>query len=155
MPSRLSRTKKTLIGTSVALGSFGIGGATFALVNGGGATAAGTAPAATSATNPGATQGQKVRTFLRRHTVHSTLSVQTKNGFETVNLIRGTVTAWGGGSITVKAADNSTVTASVTPQTKFHNTSEQALATGQKVGLVAVGGNARLIAAPASPSTAS
>jgi hypothetical protein len=154
MPSRLSRTKKTLIGTSVALGSFGIGGAAFAVVNGGGATAAGTAPATASTAKPGATQGQKVRMFLRRHTVHSTLTVQTKNGFETVNLIRGTVTAWGGGSITVQAADNSSVTASITPQTKFHNTTEQTLGKGQKVGLVAVGGNARLIAAPASSSTA-
>lgn len=155
MSSRLSRTKKTLVGTSVALASFGIGGATFALVNGGGAQAAGTTPTTANTSHPNLTEAQKVRMFLRHHTVHSTLTVQTKSGFETVNLIRGTVTAYGGGSITVQAVDNSSVTATIGSQTKFHNTTEQTLGTGQKVAMVAVGSDARLIIAPASPSTAS
>jgi hypothetical protein len=153
MSSRLSRTKKVIAGASVVLGSFGIGGATFALLNGGSAQAAGTTPTTASA-HAGSTQGQTIRKFLRRHTVHSTLTVRTKNGFETVNIIRGTVTAYGSGSITVQAADNSTVTATITAQTKFHNTSEQSLGTGQKVGMVAVGSDASLIVAPKSPTTA-
>ena len=147
MPSRLSRTKTTLIGASVALGSFGIGGATFALVNGGSAQAATTTPSATTS-NGTQTPAQKIRRFLLRHTVHATLTEQTKSGFQTINLIRGTVTAYGNGQITVQAADNTTLSATITAQTKFHNTTEQTLATGQKVGLVAVGNDARAILAP-------
>jgi hypothetical protein len=154
MATKLSRTKKTLIGASVALGSFGIGGATFALVNGGSAQAAGTA-SGTPTSGQGATQAQQVRRFLLRHTVHATLTEKTKSGFQTVNLIRGTVTAYGSGSITVQAADNSSVTATITDQTKFHNTTEESLGTGQKVGLIAVGNDARAILAPKSASTGS
>lgn len=154
MTSKLTRTKKTLIGASVALGSFGIGGATFALVNGGSAQAAGTTSGTPSAA-PNASKAQQVRKFLLRHTVQATLTERTKSGFQTVNLIRGTVTAYGGGSITVQAADNNSVTATITDQTKYHNTSASSLGTGQKVALIAVGSDARAILAPkaATPSS--
>jgi hypothetical protein len=151
MSSKLGRTKKTLIGASVALGSFGIGGAAFAVVNGGTAQAAGASSTA-GTTNPHATALQ-IRKFLLRHTVHATLTERTKSGFETVNLIRGTVSTYAGGSITVTAADNSSVTATITAQTKFRNTSAGTLGTNQKVAMVAIGSDARLIVAPKSSSS--
>src|SRR5580700_2302619 len=93
-----SRAKKTAIGASVVLGSLGIGGAGFALLDGGNASATGP-PAAT--TPPTTTKGHKLGQFLRRHTVESTITVKTKNGYETYNLIRGTVGAISPTSITV------------------------------------------------------
>jgi maltose-binding protein MalE len=141
-----SRAKKTAIGASVVLGSLGIGGASFALLDGGNASATGT-PAATS-TQPNATKGQKVGQFLRRHTVESTITVKTKNGYETYNLIRGTVGAISPTSITVNSPEGTSLTATINSSTKFHNTTDAQLATGDKVGVLAEAGVARWVNAP-------
>jgi hypothetical protein len=135
-----SRAKNTAIGASAVLGSLGIGGASFALLDGGNASATGT-PAATS-TPPNATKGHKVGQFLRRHTVES------KNGYETYNLIRGTVGAISPTSITVNSPDGTSLTATINSSTKFHNTTDAQLATGDKVGVLAEAGVARWVNAP-------
>jgi hypothetical protein len=141
-----SRTKKTAIGASVVLGSLGIGGAGFALLDGGNASATGT-PAATT-TAPNATKGHKVGQFLRRHTVESTITVKTKNGYETYNLIRGTVGATSPTSITVNSPDGTSLTATINSSTKFHNTTDAQLAKGDKVAVLAEAGVARWVNAP-------
>jgi molybdopterin-binding protein len=145
-----SRTKKTAIGASVVLGSLGIGGAGFALLDGGNASATGT-PAATT-TAPNATKGHKVGRFLRRHTVESTITVKTKNGYETYNLIRGTVVAMSPTSsptsITVNSPDGTSLTATINSSTKFHNTTDAQLAKGDKVAVLAEAGVARWVNAP-------
>jgi len=140
-----SKAKKTAIGASVVLGSFGIGGAGFALLSGGTASAA-TAPSpATASPN---TKAQAVRKFLRRHTVDATVTVKTKNGYETLNLARGTVGAISSDSITVDSPDGTSLTAKINAQTKFHNTTEQQLATGDKVGVLAYEGVAKWVNTP-------
>lgn len=141
-----SRAKKTAIGASVVLGSFGIGGAGFALLDGGTASATGTPAAPT--THPGATKAKKVGQFLRRHTVESTITVKTKNGYETYNLIRGTVGAISPTSITVTSPDGTSLTATINSSTKFHNTTDAQLGTGDKVGVLAEARVARWVNAP-------
>jgi hypothetical protein len=146
-----SKSKKTAIGASVVLGSFGIGGAGFALLSGG--TASATAAPSTATASPN-TKGQAVRKFLRRHTVDATVTVKTKNGYETLNLARGTVGAisissiTSTGSITVNSPDGTSLTAKINAQTKFHNTTEQQLATGDKVGVLAYEGVAKWVNTP-------
>ena len=141
-----SKVKKTAIGAGVVLGSFGIGGAGFALVNGGTASAA-TNPT-TAPASPNGTKGQDIRKFLRHHTVDSTVTVKTKNGYETINLVRGTVGAISSTSITVNAANGASLTATINSMTKFHNTTDAQLATGDKVGVLAYDGVARWVNAP-------
>ena len=145
-----SKSKKTAIGASVVLGSFGIGGAGFALLSGG--TASATAAPSTATASPN-TKGQAVRKFLRRHTVDATVTVKTKNGYETLSLARGTVGAisistGSTGSITVNSPDGTSLTARINAQTKFHNTTEQQLATGDKVGVLAYEGVAKWVNTP-------
>ncbi len=138
-----TKAKKVAIGASVVLGSFGIGGAGFALLNGGTASAATTTPT-TSTT----TKGQELRKFLRRHTVDAKISVRTKNGYETLDLARGTVGAISPTSITVDSPDGTSLTATINAQTKFHNTTDGQLAQGDKVGVLAYEGVAKWVNAP-------
>jgi len=145
MRSGLStKAKKVAIGASVVLGSFGIGGAGFALLSGGTASAATTTPS----TSTSSTKGQELRKFLRRHTVDATISVKTKNGYETLDLARGTVGAISSTSITVDSPDGTSLTAAINAQTKFHNTTDGQLAQGDKVGVLAYEGVARWVNAP-------
>jgi hypothetical protein len=141
-----SKVKKVAIGASVVLGSLGIGGAGFALVGAGTASAATTSSTGTA--KPDATKGQDLRTFLRRHTVDATVTVKTKKGLETISLVRGTVGAISTGSITVDPMGGSPLTASITDQTKFHNTTDAQLATGDKVGVLVYDGVARWVNTP-------
>jgi hypothetical protein len=137
-----TKAKKVAIGASVVLGSLGIGGAGLALLSGGTASAATTTPAAAT------TKGQEVRKFLRRHTVDATITVKTKNGYETLDVARGTVGAISATSITVDSPNGTTLTAAINTQTKFHNTTEAQLAQGDKVGVLAYEGVARLVNTP-------
>ena len=141
-----SKVKKTAIGAGVVLGSFGIGGAGFALVSGGTASAA--ANPTTAPASPNAKTGQDMRKFLRRHTIDSTVTVKTKKGYETINLVRGTVDTISSTSITVKAANGASLTATINSMTKFHNTTAAQLATGDRVGVLAYDGVARWVNAP-------
>lgn len=138
-----TKAKKTAIGASVVLGSFGIGGAGFALLDGGSVSAATTPSTATPAAKV-----QALRKFVRRHTVDATITVKTKNGYETYNLARGTVASISSSSITVDSPDGTTLTATIGAQTKFHNTTDAQLATGDKVGLLAHNGGAVWVNTP-------
>ncbi len=141
---------------AVALGSVGIGGAGFAVLSGGGASA--TTSTSTPATaSPNATKAQKLHRFIRRHTVEATITIKTKKGYETLDLARGTVGSISSGSITVDSPNGSTLTASINSATKFHNTTDAELGHGDKVGVLAYGGVARWVNAPkaASSSTSS
>ncbi|MGH9046981.1 MAG: hypothetical protein ACRDVW_06670 [Acidimicrobiales bacterium] len=154
MTTRITRVKKAAIGLSVALGSVGIAGAGFAVTNGASASAA-TKQSASASHNP--TKAQQVRRLLLRHTVDATITVKTKSGYETLDLARGTVGSISSTSITVDSPNGSTLTASITQDTKFHNTTEGALANGSKVGVLSYEGVARQINAPktaANPSNA-
>jgi hypothetical protein len=141
-----SNAKKAAIGASVVLGSLGIGGAGFALVGGG--TAAAAATPSTGTANPNATKAQDLSQFLRRHTVDATMTVKTKNGYETYDIARGTVGSISPSSITVDSPNGTTLTATINAQTKFHNTTEALLPVGAKVGVVAEQGVAKLVNTP-------
>ena len=141
---RSSRIKRMVIGASVVLGSLGIGGAGIALVGAGPAGAATTPSTPASAT----TKAKELRTYLRRHTVDATVTIKTKNGYETLSLARGTVGAISSTSITVDSPNGTTLTATINTQTKFHNTTEQQLAQGDKVGVLAYEGVARIVNTP-------
>jgi hypothetical protein len=147
-----SKAKKVAIGASLVLGSLGIGGAGFALVGAGTASAAATPSTGTA--KPDATKGQDLRKFLRRHTVDATVTVKTKDGYETLSLARGTVGAISTTSITVDPVSGPPLTGSITDQTKFHNTTEAELAPGDKVGLLVDDGVARLVNAPKTTTPA-
>jgi len=140
----LSATKKAAIGASVVLGSLGIGGASAALLGAGSASAATNPPS----TGTPSSQGTKAQHFLRRHSVDGTITVKTKNGFETLNFARGTVGAISSSSITVNSPDGTSLTATIDAQTKFHNTTDAQLAQGDKVGVLAYQGVARVVNAP-------
>jgi hypothetical protein len=150
-----SKTKKVAVGATVVLGSFGIGGAGLALLNVGTASAA--AAPSTATAHPNATKAQAFRKFLRTHAVDSTVTVKTKNGYETITLVRGTVGAISSTSITVNSLDGKPVTSKIDSTTKFHNTTEQQLASGDKVGVLAYDGVARWVNTPktttSSPSS--
>jgi hypothetical protein len=141
-----------VISTSVVLGSLGIGGGGVALLSGGDASAASTTQTSAPATS-GATKAQKIRQFLRRHTVHSTVTVQTKDGYETIDIARGTIGAISSGSITVASSDGTSLTATIDAQTKFHNATQGQLSIGEKVGVIAYGGVARVVNVLKSSST--
>lgn len=148
----MKRTKRAVVGAGLALGTLGIGGAA-AIVGTSTASAATTTPSTTAPAN--GARAQKLRKFLRRHTVHSTITVKTKSGYETVDLARGTITAISSGSITVKSPDGVSLTATINDKTKFHNTTEQQLADGDKVGVLALDGVARRVNAPPTTSSGS
>jgi hypothetical protein len=142
-----TRAKKTAVGASVVLGSFGIGGAGIALLDGGTASAATTPSTPSTAPTAGA-KGHDLRKFVRRHTVDATITVKTKNGYETFDLARGTVGSISTGSITVDSPNGTTLTATITAQTKFHNTTATELATGDKVGVLSYEGVAKWVNTP-------
>lgn len=156
MHTKMSRIRRIALGGAVVLGSAGIGGASFAALSGGGAsatTSTNTPATGTPATGTPSAKGQKVHQFIRRHTVDATFTIKTKNGYETLDLARGTVGSISPTSITVDSPNGSTLTASITSATKFHNTSVNQLANGDKVGVLASNGVARSISAPKAPAS--
>ncbi|MET8150682.1 hypothetical protein ACIBSW_30105 [Actinoplanes sp. NPDC049668] len=69
-------------------------------------------PAPVSA-GPGEDKGRRhpgVRRFLRKNTLHGELTVQGKDGVRTVVVQRGTVTAVGDGTVSVKSSDGFALT---------------------------------------------
>ncbi len=152
MHTKVSRFKKIAVSGAAVLGSVGLGGAGFAVLSGGGASAA-TSASSPASTSPATTKAQKVHRFLRRHTVDATITVKTKDGYETLDLARGTVGSISPTSITVNSPNGTSLTASITSVTKFHNTSESQLGQGDKVGVLAYEGVARWVNAPKSSST--
>jgi len=146
MHTKLSRCKRTVIGTAVVLGSVGIGGAGFAALSGGGASAATSTPTTT-------TKSPNLHRFIRRHTIDAVITIKTKSGYETLDLARGTVGSISPSSITVDSPNGTSLTASITSATKFHNTTEAQLGVGDKVGVLAYEGVARWVNAPKPPST--
>ncbi len=145
MDTKMRRIKRIVIGSAVVLGSVGIGGAGFAAIEGG---AAGATTASTPAASHPSAKAHTLRRFIRRHTIDATFTLKTKNGYETLDLARGTVGSISPTSITVDSPNGTTLSASITSATKFHNTSEAQLAMGDKVGVISYNGVARMISAP-------
>lgn len=144
MTRRFSKTRKGAVGMTVVLASLGLGGAGAALIGSGTASAAGST-STTKTAHP--------RLSLLRHTVDGTISVKTKNGYQTLDFARGTVGSISTTSITVDSPDGTSLTAAINGQTKFHNTTDQELQPGDKVGVIAEQGVAKLVNAPKSASS--
>jgi hypothetical protein len=143
---RSTRTKKVAVGAGVLLASLGIGGTAFAAT---GSTTSQTPSTTTKGNHP------KLRALLR-HSVVDTRVIKTKNGYVTIESIKGTVSAYDPTSITVAAGNGTQVTATIGPKTLFVRITQSSVATGDKVGLVEVGSTARLIVGPkvaASPTS--
>lgn len=118
--------RKILVGGVTAAAIVGAGTAAFATT--GSDVTAGTpvaAAAVSSAPTPGATSGKhkghkghgRGGALLRR-AAHGSAVVKTKKGYETIDFIRGSVTAVSAGSISVQAGDKTTETFTVTKTTK-------------------------------------
>jgi hypothetical protein len=152
MHTRVNKFKRTAIGAAVVLGSVGLGGAGFAVLSGGSASAA-TSTSTPASTPAATTKSQKLHRFLRRHTVDATFTIKTKSGYETLDLARGTISSISPTSITVNSPNGTTLTAAIDSSTKFHNTSEAQLGDGDKVGVLAYDGVARSVNAPKTAST--
>jgi len=152
MRRTLSRTKRTAIGAGAVLGSLGLGGAGFALVSGGNA---GAASSTASSPAPGSTTAKGHTHMLLRRAVNATVTIKTKDGYETLELARGTVTSISSSSITVQSPNGTSMTATINSSTRFHNTTEQQLANGDKVGVLSYEGVARWVNAPKSSTSGS
>ena len=86
MRRTLSRTKRTAIGAGAVLGSLGLGGAGFALVSGGNA---GAASSTASSPAPGSTTAKGHTHMLLRRAVNATVTIKTKDGYETLDSLGG------------------------------------------------------------------
>ena len=133
-----TRTKQVAVGAGVLLASLGIGGTAFAATS---STAGQTPSTATKAHHP------KLRALLR-HSVVDTRVIKTKNGYTTIESVKGTVSAVDPTSITVAAGNGTDVTATIGSKTRFVRLTQSSIGTGDKVGLVEVGSTARLIVGP-------
>jgi hypothetical protein len=138
-----TRTTKVAVGAGVLLTSLGIGGTAYAAA---GSSTSPTASTATKAHHP------KLRALLR-HSVVDTRVVQTKNGYVTIESLKGTVDKIDPTSITVTAGNGTQVTAAIGPKTRFVRLTQSSIASGDKLGLVEVGSTARLIVGPKPSST--
>ncbi len=67
-------------------------------------------PPASAAPRAAAKEPKGVRRYLRKNTLHGETTVQGRNGVRTIVVQRGTVTAAGTTSLTVKSADGYTLT---------------------------------------------
>jgi hypothetical protein len=117
-------------------------------------------PVAGASASPGAKPGggaqrHKIRVRLRKHMLHGEVVVQTKSGPQTIVAQRGTVTAKGNGTITVRSADGFTLTWSTDAQTRFVVHGAKAgldqVDVGAPVGLGGIKGDpqgARLVVVP-------
>jgi hypothetical protein len=150
MRTRLGRTKQMIVGATVALLSAGVGGAGYALASGGPAAAAPTPSTPPKTITP----AHRIWTLLGRHAVDATVIIKTKRGYETLSVGRGTIGAFSGGQVTVDPPQGPALSATITPKTRFRNTSAQQLGVGQQIELIALDGHALLIAAP-RPATVS
>lgn len=122
----------------------------------------------TASTNVSTAASTTARTHahgLRARALHGEFVVQTKKGFVTLVLARGTVTAVSSTSISVKSADGVTTTFAVTSKTRVRQNGEKsdigAVHDGDMVGVLGTKGadgslTARVIRDPhgASPAAA-
>jgi len=141
-----AKAKKVAVGAGVLLTSLGIGGTAYAASGSSTTPSSGQSPSATTANHP------KLRALLR-HTVQDTRVIKTKNGFVTIESVKGTVATIDPTSITVNALNGGQVTATIGPKTRFVRLTEGSISTGDKVGLVEVGSTARVIVGPKASST--
>ena len=138
-----TRTKKVAVGAGVLLTSLGIGGTAFAATS---SSAGATPSTATKVQHP------KLRALLR-HSVVDTRVVKTKNGYVTIESVKGTVATIDSTSITVTAGNGTQVTATIGSTTRFVRLTQASINPGDKVGLVEVGSTARLIVGPKASTT--
>jgi hypothetical protein len=111
-------------------------------------TAAATASETSSASAADCAIGGKGLKALLKRTIHAQLIVRGKSGqWVTVDLDRGKITTISSTSITIKRADGVSVSATITPSTRFRRATESELMTGDPVVLVQVGGDADFVVA--------
>lgn len=146
------RTRLASIAVGVLVGGLAAGGVAAATTTS--TTSAGTKPAATSTDASSVVRAARLpdrralsAEFRRllRHTVHAELIVDTKSGFKTVDIDRGTLTASPTTSISIVRPDGPTVTAAVTSSTRFRGIAEAKLASGDREIVVQSGGNALVV----------
>jgi hypothetical protein len=143
---RSTRARKVALGAGVLLTSLGISGSAYAATG-----SSSTSPTPSTATK---SHHPKLRALLK-HSVVDTRVVHTKNGYVTLESIKGTVSTVDPTSITVTAGNGTAVTATIGSKTRFVRLTQASITTGEQVGLVEVGSTARLIVGPkpAAPAT--
>ncbi|MGI5242501.1 hypothetical protein [Dactylosporangium sp. CA-139066] len=118
-------------------------------------------PAASASAGPGGKNAlrHRIRVRLRKHMLHGEVVVQTKDGPQTVVVQRGTVTAKGDGSVTVKSTDGFTLTWTTNDTTKVAAGGRKAaldqVVLGAQVGIGGVKSDpqvARLVVVPKQQS---
>lgn len=146
-----------IMGSSVSSTTPPASPATQAAAGGKGAAACAAAGAAGSATSGSPASGSAATCAGRRagilrkllgRTEHASLTLRGKGGtWVTVTFDRGTIQSISPTSITIVRPDGVSVTAPVTPSTKFRRATESSLAAGDKVVVVQEGGSARAVLA--------
>ena len=89
---------------------------------------------------------------LARQTVHAQLIVDTKKGFETIDIDRGKLVSDSSGTIKIMRADGPSVSATVTSSTRFYGIKPPKLVPGDRVLLVSGGGGNAVIVASRGPA---
>jgi len=95
-----------------------------------------------------------IRKYLRKNTLHGEVAVQTANGVKTIVVQRGSVTAVGSGSVTVRSTDGFSLTWTLADKLTVvqarQKVTASALKTGEQIGVAGVkdgsATDARLIA---------
>jgi hypothetical protein len=90
------------------------------------------APAASDA--PGKDQRRALRKHLRKNTLHGEVTVQGKNGAQTIVVQRGTVTAVDAGKVSVKSSDGFALTWTVGDQLRVLQDKQKAELSAVKTG---------------------
>ena len=157
--------RKILVGGVTAAAIVGAG--TAALATTGSDVTAGTpvaAAATSSAPTPGGTSGKHkghdgkghgAKGLLRR-AAHGSAVVKTKKGYQTVDFVKGTVTAVSAGSISVQAGDKTTETYTVGKDTKVRarTAGAKGKATTSSIAKVVKGDRVAVIGTGTSTKTA-
>lgn len=91
--------------------------------------------------------------WLFRHTVHAQFIVRTASGYRVLEFDRGQLSSVSASSITIVRLDGPSVTAALTPTTKYLGLSESELAKGDLVALVQDGHGDALLVASRAPKT--
>jgi len=119
----VTRTTKTVLAGLTVLAVAGLGSGIAYAQDGGSSPA----PPSTGDVGPdrSAAPGKHHRNFLGR-IEHGEFTVRTKNGDQVIDVQRGTVTAVGGQSLTVKSEDGFSGTYTVDQQTKVHKNRKSA-----------------------------
>jgi hypothetical protein len=148
----LLRTKLLPVTAGAVVVALAAGGVAYASTPSTSAPTSTSTSASASTANKGTLRADVV--WLARHTVHAQLVVDTKKGYVTIDIDRGKLTTASSSTISIKRPDGPSVSATVTPKTKFIGLSESQLAPGDGVVLVQHAGYALYVAARA-PTSAS